>query len=94
MLASKRFAMKESRGTIKCNNATFGDPIYGTYKQCFCKQAPETEHDEKEQIKPKPKPGTNPDGTKPGTNPDGTKPGTNPNNANNTDGKDKPNSGG
>jgi hypothetical protein len=27
---------KEVDGTIKCENSSFGDPLYGTKKTCYC----------------------------------------------------------
>lgn len=69
--------MKESKGKIACDNRTFGDPMYGTQKQCFCKHETPKD-DESDVIKPKPtKPdGSNADGTSGGTS-DGTNEGTN-----------------
>ena len=35
--ANGKFKTKTVKGgSIKCNNATFGDPIVGTVKDCFC----------------------------------------------------------
>jgi len=33
-----KFAFGNSSGRLACNNATFGDPIPGVYKQCYCKE--------------------------------------------------------
>jgi hypothetical protein len=33
--ANGRYAHKVVQGTFSCNNATFGDPAYGSIKQCF-----------------------------------------------------------
>ena len=34
--ATGKFSYKKSEGASKCNNQTFGDPIRGTVKNCFC----------------------------------------------------------
>jgi len=34
--AKGKFSYKKSEGASKCNNQTFGDPIRGTVKDCFC----------------------------------------------------------
>ena len=34
--ARGRFSYRNSRGWKNCNNRTFGDPIRGTVKDCFC----------------------------------------------------------
>ena len=34
--ARGRFSYRNSRGWKSCNNRTFGDPIRGTVKDCFC----------------------------------------------------------
>lgn len=37
--AKKKFNIKNSNGSIRCNNATFKDPIFGTLKACYCQVA-------------------------------------------------------
>lgn len=39
------FNSRQIEGTIKCNNAEFGDPARGVAKQCFC------EPDQEKQVK-------------------------------------------
>lgn len=34
--AKGKFSYKKSEGASKCNNQTFGDPIHGTVKDCWC----------------------------------------------------------
>lgn len=34
--AKGKFKYKQIEGKITCNNANFGDPIYGVVKDCFC----------------------------------------------------------
>lgn len=33
----QKMAQKDVNGEIKCENSAFGDPLYGTKKECFCK---------------------------------------------------------
>lgn len=35
-MMSKNYKWKETRRTIRCNNAFFGDPNRGRQKHCFC----------------------------------------------------------
>ena len=32
----KEFAKQEVNGQIKCDNESFGDPVWGTHKSCYC----------------------------------------------------------
>ncbi len=34
--AQGQFSLKQSEGSIGCNNGVFGDPIVGTRKACTC----------------------------------------------------------
>ncbi len=49
--ASGQYSWRTATGSIACNNATFGDPIPGTYKRCYyadsasTSQRPETTHE-------------------------------------------------
>jgi hypothetical protein len=36
------FLRNQSGGSVACNNGTFGDPIYGTYKACYVKNESES----------------------------------------------------
>lgn len=33
---NQQMAVKEVNGSIKCENSSFGDPLYGTKKACYC----------------------------------------------------------
>lgn len=37
--AKGKWAQRQSKGSIRCSNSVFGDPIYGTFKHCFCDKA-------------------------------------------------------